>query len=189
MKWAEWLGISLSTFVIVALCGCSAFHDREQSYKTATQPAFNTIRLQTDPTNKDCWKQNSQSCLTIGTILLTKPEDNLSFQFARRNRNGNQESPYQVITCISPAAISNATNTSAGGTLGINRISLGASEATTTTGTVIVSLDQTSHYVATAAFYNCLAYAADMIDEKTAAANLKQIFDDALHLPATVKSN
>lgn len=176
----------LLSALAVALSGCG-LPSTKQTYAAGEQPSYGMVRLQTNPEDPNCFARASNTCLTLGTVLLTKPSDNLSMQFVRsikKKANGLRDTgpPYRVITCISPAAAVTSIGAASGASLTAGKTDLGFTGAQSESALMIQSADASSHFLATASFYNCLNYAADMYDETTATVIEKAIIDGAVRL-------
>jgi hypothetical protein len=185
MKTCYWLCFCA---VLPFLGGCGT-PSTKQTYAAGEQPSYSTIRLQTIPDDPHCFAEPASKCTTLSSILLTKPTDNLSMQFVRSMKVDAKGlrgtgAPYEVITCISPAAAVTSIGSVANGDLSAGRATLGLTGAQTESALLIQSTDPQSHFLATASFYNCLNYASDMYDRKTAASVANAILATATRLGA-----
>jgi hypothetical protein len=131
--------------------------------------------------------ESASICLTLGTVLLTKPSDNLSMQFVKsmkKKADGEPDvgAPYRIITCISPAAVATSVGAASGANVSAGKTVLGVTGAQSESALLIQGEDASSHFTATASFYNCLNFAAGMYDEATATEIQKSIFEGAIKL-------
>lgn len=186
------------------LAGCQALnpYTTEQnggSYRQGEKPGYSITQLtNTDGPSCAADKDNRDfnghlvdaNCRVFGKLTQTNPSSNISFQTFLYGKDGK---PTGMVTCASPAEVAKAFNFQGDGSIGVpignTTLTTNASGARTVSNTVIQPPDAATQYVAAASFYNCLAFASGMIDAPTAAANLKNIFDNAVKLTQNQKQN
>ena len=177
--------------ILTTLGGCSAIespYSKEPTYLKGERGSYN-IGQMTDRDSSTCGEKGD-GCRVLGKVVLTKPYDNVSFQIARASRIAGE--PPQYVTCASPAEAAKMVGTS--GSVSISGsmkvagaaapVAASASEAMNQAATLLQSQDSATHFVATAAFVNCLAYASGMYESDKAAELQGQILRYAVSIAA-----
>ena len=172
----------LAVISLVTISACSSFSESPMYYKGEKQ-SYN-IGDMTNSFSGTCQDKDGKyidGCKVTSKIILTNPDSNVSYQVI----TGNALHP--VITCSSPAEVAKALATTQSGALSIpigkDSVTASGSDSSSQSITLVQSTDIPSHYVAAAAFYNCLAYANGEYETPSAAAkDLGQIFDNAVKL-------
>ena len=174
-------GLAVSTAVAGALVslGCSILESpylpKEGSFRQGEKGSFSVGQITTrdsgrceqdGPPATGSETSNNQApfpkCVVTGKIVLTKPTDNVSFQVFVPDGHGGA----RVVMCASPAEAGKTVSTSStvAGTVSVKSVAAGVSAAQGVNENLVVlqSLDAATHYVATASYVNCLAFASGM---------------------------
>lgn len=178
-----------------ALCaGCSFFQSPYTDRPTFTSGEKGSVAFGSI-TNKDagdCQDNGKEipGCRFMGKVILTKPTDNVSFQIFQKNDT--------LVMCASPAEAAKSISTNSALTLALNAkvagapASQSASAAASATQAIVAlhAADAPTHYVATATYANCLAFASGMITANQAAEAHMLILNRAIYVgnPASAPS-
>lgn len=183
---------SKGSFLILSLlAGCSVFtnpfSDR-QTYTQGGKPVYNMTNMAAENSFEAvCIKKENESdddyharmlkapqCNPYAKLILTRPDSNVSYQFIKLDDKKNFAG---TITCASPAEVARALaetgNIAASIPVQAASPAVAASgvQSTTETITVIPANNAASNYVATASFYNCMAYASGIYGPVTTSGN------------------
>ena len=176
----------LSVSTVVLTTGCSYLlnpYADSPSYRQGEKPSYTALAL----TNVDAagCAVNDVKCVYTGKVLLNQPTQNMSFQLYRVENGG-----MTVVTCASPAEAAKALGTSANVNIALPAAptasapayAASAGSASSEAVHTIQSADAASHYVATAAFESCLAYASGAIDGKAYSDHLQKIYENGVRV-------
>ncbi len=167
--------------------GCSLFKGPYTDRPTFTNGEKGTVAFGSI-TNKDaadCMDDSGkpiEGCRFLGKVILTKPTDNVSFQIFQKDGS--------LVMCASPAEAAKSTSTTAELGLALNAKVAGApasqaASASASATQAIVALqaaDAPTHFVATATYANCLAYASGMLTAAQAAEAHMLILNRAVYV-------
>ena len=176
--WFRGFAISTAVAGVLVSIGCSILQspyvDKDGSFRQGEKGSFNVGQITTRDSGR-CEQDgppatgsesNNQApfpkCVVTGKIILTKPTDNVSFQVFVPDGHGGAH----VVMCASPAEAGKTVSTSStvAGTISVKSVAAGVSAAEGVNESLVVlqSLDAATHYVATASYVNCLAFASGM---------------------------
>lgn len=168
---------------LLGVSGCSVFEGEYNPQATFTQgekPSYNVAAIHEGCNDENGKLKDTDQCKFPTKALLTNTDSNMTLQFIKTNGKGDITN---IITCASPAESSKAQTTSANGTvslpLGSNNNLTISSESSDSQSIVLVQpTDVASHFVATATYAHCQAYANGVFGDvstdpstKTAAIN------------------
>jgi len=174
-------GLAASALLSAAvLGGCGVFQSPYSDHPTFTngEKSIVTFAPIANANTWDCKDSNEKpipDCKFTGKVILTKPTDNVSFQFFRDDKN--------IVICASPAEVAKSISTSGAlaAALGVKVAgapaaqSASASSSATEALQALASIDAPTHFVAVAMYNTCLQFASGMLSAQQAADQVKLI--------------